>query len=201
MQSVIPPNIVDRMSTLQEKLNGIDDKMRETLTLPDGARSKARRLRKLKAEIADAEAEVRSVRETVTPPAQRSRRKTALAPDAALKEALHIVRSAACSTAQIDWFREPLDPFERDWRDAVIRRIESDNKGKGAENVCVELMRLVSFDDAPADEEDFGSDLSGALDRWRETLRGEWEQSHQAKMRPLYDAALRDIGEAGCSDE
>jgi hypothetical protein len=84
MQSVIPPNIVDRMSTLQTKVSGIEDKMRETLALSDDDRSKARRLRKLQAAITAAEAEVRSVRETVTRRAQRSQRKTALAPDAAL---------------------------------------------------------------------------------------------------------------------
>jgi hypothetical protein len=101
------------------------------------------------------------------------------------------LRSAACSTAQIDWYREPLDPFERDWRLAIIRRIESENEKPEA--VCFALMGLVGFDDGPEDKERFASDLSGTLDRWRETLREEWEQSHQAKMRPLYDAALRDI--------
>lgn len=116
--------------------------------------------------------------------------------NAALAEALQIVAKAHDDALTIDWTQEPLSDREGNIRLEIIRRIEAThtertataygdgNPASAAGSICFALEAL-----APADAEEYASDLTEALDRWEAIRAAEHMRETVAENQRLLDEA------------
>ena len=123
----------------------------------------------------------------------RSRPKTSTPPaDAAIAEAIEIVKKAYDDVVEIDWTSNPKTKHEAALRLAMIRQIEHENAKAGDD--CAAFFTLLALEHlASVDADATGEDLYAAIERWRAASDDEHRRRQANGRRRLLDAARRKI--------